>query len=224
MGGYNQGAFSSGVFGAGGTTIPGVGVLSTNAGTTKSLGLVFQALVLQMLGIDADPTSPTYDKFAYDRVRIEFSPQGQPGWLHTEDVAFIALYEETDPYNLIRDVEVVPNDATTFLRRTTYTRVWRAEFEFWGPDSGVAAAQVKSLMFYDFAHDTLAQSNLYLQTDFATPKRIPDNFVNKWWERWDFEVQMNEFVTETMVLQSIGSVEVVIGDGTTTFFDQTVEL
>ena len=78
----------------------------------------------------------------------------------------------------------------------------------------------KTIMF----SERLAQNNLWLQTDFDTPRRVPEQFANQYWERWFFRVRFNEFVTETLVQPTIGSVEIIIEDRTGILSDQVVEL
>jgi hypothetical protein len=203
------------------TNIPGVGALTSSALTVAQMNLIWQDLILQMLGIA--PSGPT-DPIAYAAVRLDFPTGGQPSWLITEDVGFIACEEVPDTYNEIHEQSFAPNDAESFLQTDIYTRVWKITLDFWGPNSFDRARQVKSCMYQCFAHDTLAASNLYLDTTFPTPRRAPELFQGNWWERVHFSVRMNEQVTETLVLPSMASVEVSIQTPTAIISDQVIEL
>jgi hypothetical protein len=201
--------------------IPGVGTLESTAHTPEQLAIIFQALQMRILNYD-----PTVDQFAYARVRVDYRQEGQPAWLINEDVVTLTAFEVADPYNLIRDRSNPPNgsDPATYVQTWTYTRVWEVQFTYYGPKGFDHARLTKSCMFQDFVHDTLAQSNLYLQADFDTVRRVPEQFQKQWWKRSEFRVRMNEFVTETLVQSTIASVEVIIQDEDGIVSDQTVTL
>jgi hypothetical protein len=204
--------------------IPGVGTLVSSALTDDQVQQIWQNLVLQCLGIVTDPAAEGFDPLAYARVRTEFPEDGQPAWEIEEEVGFVAAFIEPDPYANIRDEGIDANDADSYTKTTIYTRVWRVEMALYGPDSADRIRQIHSCMFLGFVHDTLAASNLYLQTDFPQPRRAPELYAKQWWPRWDFEVQMNEQVTETLVQPSMASVELIIVDATGVILDETIEL
>jgi hypothetical protein len=204
--------------------VPGVGVMASSALTVDAISKAFQLLVLRMLGIVTDPTADGYDALCFARVRVEFPPEGAPAWKPTEDVGFISAFEETDPYNVIREVSPDVNEGgDSYVKTTTYTRVWRVHFTLYGPNSYDHGRQIKSCMFEDFAHDTLAQSSLWAVCDWETAKRIPEKFAAQWWEVTHYEVELNEFVTETLTLPTMGSVEIIIQDADSVIIDETVE-
>lgn len=186
--------------------IPGVGPMVSSALTLPQLNVIWQKLVQQCLGID-----PATDDLANARVRIDFAGDGQPAWRINEDIAFVQVVEEPDSYNEIHNEDYDQGDDLTETASTIiYTRVHRVSIDFWGPNSWDRARQVKSCMFLDFVHDTLSTSNLYLITEFATPRRAPENYVGQWWERVYFSVRMNEQVTETMSVPTMSTLEVII--------------
>lgn len=199
--------------------IPGVGPLVSTALTKDQLNVLWQDLVLRMLGVT--PAGPT-DNTAYSLVRIEWPTDGQPDWPLAFDVCFVESTMEADSYDQIMERNVVPNDDSTYTLTTVYTRVWRVRLVAYGPNSGDRLRQTKSCMTLDFAHDTLAESNLYLIFELGTPRRNPELFTNDWWERWDFSVRMNEQVTDTLVLPTMASVEVYIQDAVGNTSDRTI--
>lgn len=199
--------------------VPGVGPITSTALTKDQMNVLWQDLVLRCIGIT--PSGPT-DNAAYSRVRIEWPQDGQPDWAITADVAFVESTTEADSYDQIMEHNIVANDDSTYTLTIIYTRVWRVRLVAYGPNSGESLRQVKTCMTLDFAHDTLAQSNLYLLFELGTPKRFPELFTNDWWERWDFSVRMNEQVTDTVVLPTMASVEVILQDRVGIQSDQTI--
>jgi hypothetical protein len=206
------------------TNIPKVGTLVSSAITEQALTDLCVNLVCQMLGIDTDPTSDTYDPLCYARVRGEYQEEGQPAWLISEEVVFVTAFLENDPYAGIRDRGIEANDDESYNQTTIYTRVWKVEVVVYGPDAEDRARQIKSCMYLDFVYDAFAASSLYPQTDFPEPQRRPERWANQWWKRWDFEFRMNEQVEESIVQPSMASVELIIVDDTGVVLDETIDL
>lgn len=106
---------------------------------------------------------------------------------------------------------VGPNvDPTTVVQLTTYTRIWRLFWTIYGPTSFTNARLLRSYLFTQDMHDALAAKNLYFVTDPSAPQRVPEEYEKQWWERVDFSAQFNEAVTETQVINSVASVEVIV--------------
>lgn len=222
--GFGDGLYNAGPYGTGtgsSSVIPGVGTLSSTALTPEQVAIIFQQLLLQILGVD-----PDVDQFAYARVRVEYRQEGAPEWLINEDVAFLSAFEVSDPYNLIRDRSNPPidGDPDNYTQTWTYTRVWEVSFTFYGPHGFDHCRLAKSCMFLDFASDTLALSQLFPQTDFETPRRLPELWANQWFKRTDWKMRMNEFVTETITQPTMASVEIGIYTADGEVSDQTVTL
>lgn len=199
--------------------VPGVGPITSTARTKDQMNVLWQDLVLQMLGIT--PAGPD-DSAAYSQVRLTWPTDGQPDWPLNFDVCFVETVTEADSYDQIMEHNIVPNDDTTYTLAIVYTRVWRVRLVAYGPNSGDRLRQTKTCMTLDFVHDTLAESNIYLIFELGTPRRNPELFTNDWWERWDFSVRMNEQVTDTLVLPTMASVEVVLRDAVGIRSDQTI--
>jgi hypothetical protein len=145
-------------------------------------------------------------------VRVGWQPQGQPAWQITDDVVVLNAVEDDDVYNRVRDVQTLPNDTVSLIQLTTYTRVWRAMFTLYGPNSFDRARILKSALYQQTSHDTLASANLYLVTDVIAPQRVPELYEKQWWERVDFSFQLNEAVYEAPTVPSVASVEIIVED------------
>jgi len=155
----------------------------------------------------------------YASVRVGWQQQGQPAWGINEDVVILNAVEDDDPYNRVRDQKTALNDSASVILLTTYTRVWRVMWTFYGPNSFDRARQLRSAMLAtgvappaQTAHDVLALSNVYLVTDLTAPQRVPELYEKQWWERVDFSCQFNEFVTEAPIVPSVASAEIIVED------------
>src|SRR5579871_297803 len=126
------------------------------------------------LGFDPkDEKTPYY-------VRIGWQTQGQPGFLITEDVAFVRAQPEDEP-TTDRQVDVVysiPDDTGSNVRTTKYMQTWRAIFTFYGPSCVDNAYAVRRAIVAAEVHDqlaiTLAQYGLYFVPDIAPPAYVPE--------------------------------------------------
>jgi hypothetical protein len=203
-------------------TYPDGSSLISSALTIKEIGAALQPLVCGMLGIAEPESSPA--------VRIEYGPQGQPYNDIDEDVCYFRCMPTEDPYTRIRDrFNWGPNgwgedlfgreayggslDGNPALtEQWTYTNSWKIHFCFIGPNSYDRARAVRSAFYQDYFTDALALSQLFPVSDFPMPVRAPELFDGQWFERVDLDVEMYEFVTETINRQTVISVEVVLLD------------
>ena len=144
----------------------------------------------------------------YAKARIDWPTGGAPGWKISDDVTFIRAVETDDEYNRLRDLKVTTIDADTLQEEITYTRVWEVSFVCYGPNSFDNARNLKSSLLR--STPTLAAANLYPVSDIPAPQRVPELFSGQWWERTDISFRLNEQVTETEVINSIASAEVLI--------------
>jgi hypothetical protein len=177
--------------------------------TPKQVNNVMQQVTMTYLGIA--PTDP--QRFA--KVRVGWQQQGEPAFTIAEDVVIITVVEDDDPYNRIRDFEYVTGEADTAIEITTYTRVWRINWQFWGPNSFDHARMVRSGLYTQKATNITVASNLYCVMDIPAPRRLVENDNGQWWERVDFSCQFNEAVTEAPNLGLVTSVEVIVNDAAT---------
>jgi hypothetical protein len=158
----------------------------------------------------------------YAKVRLDWPTAGAPTFLIGDDVCFVAAIEIEDNYGMIRDVEWPQNDSLSVNATYGYTRVWAVTFANYGPNSFDKARLIRSAVLLDWTHDYLAQNNVYLIPDTPSPKRVPYEFQNQWWERTDLRLRFNELVTETIVIPAGKSVEIIVETSTGIVADFTV--
>lgn len=212
--GYGLGGFGEGGFGLGGnipqgtviTAIVAGVVYMSNAATGATSEIVFVS----------SPASNT-------AVRVSWQTSGSPAWTIGDDVLFFECVLVDDDYDKTLDEWLTPNDDTTVTRTRAYTRVWNIHIVGRGPNAFDRVRLVKSALYLDFVHDTLATSNLYLIPKLAASIRSPELFEGRWWEVTNQSFRMNEFVTETMNINTVASVEVIVEDSTGVLLDFTVE-
>jgi hypothetical protein len=185
--------------------------------TPKQIQAGMQLLTANLLGLWSPPNPPPpVGAEIYSAVRIAWQTRGEPFPDITQDVVMLRCVEVDNLYNRVRDVQIIPNPQDqndppqTLLQVTTYQRVWKTFWEFYGPNSFDRARIVHSGLFTQAIHDTFAvfNLNLYWVTNPPAPQRIPPFEDGQWWERTDFESEFNEGVTETLVVPIIASVEI----------------
>jgi hypothetical protein len=168
--------------------------------TQVTAGTVLQTAVMKALN--------TTD---FSAVRIDWPTDGQPDWPVDFDVCFIGIITSNEEYaNIERDVEMSNLDSKTIQVTMTYTRGWRVDLIFYGPNATDNARIFHSSLFGDAVHDILASSNLYWIPESDTPIRTPEEFQGQWWERSTFSARFYEAVTELSTVPSVASIEVII--------------
>jgi hypothetical protein len=118
-----------------------------------------------------------------------------------------------DPYDLIRDRACIPvaeSSPPVVTERWTYTRSWDIHWTLYGPNSTDNARAIKSALFMDYFTDALAGSQLFPVPDFPEPMRVPELIDAQWFDRSDFSIIAYEFVIETIIDQTVASVEVIL--------------
>jgi len=179
--------------------------------TISQLNQIFYNLTITMLGLN--PTSFTNK---YQPVRISWASDGQPGWNQFEDVAFIRVIPRDDEYNRIRDMTFTQIDSQNINQAMSYTRVIEVFWTLYGPNSEDNLQTIRDNLFYDSNHDTLMNNNLYMVMDVPEPKRLPEFFESKWWERVDFSVSFNELVTRNITIPYVKQVPIIFYPSTPT--------
>jgi hypothetical protein len=144
------------------------------------------------------------------KVRIGWQVEGQPGPPLDQDTVTIRCSPLDTDYGRMRDIVYSDNiDNDTQTATDVFTRAWRTNWTFYGPNSVDNARAVRSaLITIQFTADYLATFNLYINPSIKEPQRVPENFQGRWWERVDLEVEMNEQVTETFTVGIVKSVEI----------------
>lgn len=145
-------------------------------------------------------------------VRQEWPSKGAPAWDKTDNIAFLRCVEIDDAYNKVRDQGQGDPTETGAVLITEFTRVWRVSWVVYGPIAYDRTTLLKSAMQQDFIHDSLAALNVFLMPEVSNPRRMPEEFEGEYWERSDFEMVFYEQVTETIVTNTVASVEVLVLD------------
>jgi hypothetical protein len=150
------------------------------------------------------------DPNCYFKVRIGWQIEGQPGPPIDQDTVTISAVTLDTDYSRMHDIVSSESmDGTQSIQTDVYTRAWKINWTFYGPSSVDHARAIRSaLVTIQFVTDFLSTSNLYVNPDIEVPKRFPENFQGRWWERVDLEVQFNEQITETFTVGTVQSVEV----------------
>jgi len=189
---------------------PGVTVTGTGIPTgTTILSLAGTSVVLSnnatATGVEA---AQAQDLTAPSLVRIGWQQQGQPGpSIDINTVAIIAQPRDTE-FSRLRDSKLT-GTTDTISNLDKFTRTWTVKWMFYGPDSLTHALLVKSAWTkVSYVDSILASSNLYVNPDVEEPGRNPELFQGQWWERVNMNAELNEEVTETLTVGTVGSVEV----------------
>jgi hypothetical protein len=188
----------------------------------SELGIIFQKMVMDMLGLltgsPIDYTSAAYF------VRISWPTEGAPAWKSTEDVVFLRITEEDDPINRQREVGIEDASDTTLDEATSYTRVVGLYLVFYGPNSFANAQTVRDGVFKDRYRWELAKDKIYLIPDIVAPRRIPEAFQSKYWERVDLEMRFNEKVVKYDEINIIESAEILVYNEEGLVSDETADV
>lgn len=193
-----------------------------NGGT---FGPILQLQTLSMMGLNP-PGTPQQALTNSDRVRLEWATQGQPFGNSDEDVCYVRVTPKDEWYDKIREVTATgnPSGDNTFLQEQwNYTNVWTVRWIFYGPNAVDFARQVRSALQQEFFILQFQQFNLFPVCDIPTPMRVPDQTAEGLWlERCDIECDFYEFVTETILRQTVKSVEVIVQNPSGVIADITV--
>jgi len=192
----------------GSVTYPNQTTLLTNALSPQQVQVIFQVLTAQMIGLNPQgPKDP-----AYRYVRLGWPQNGQPAWDINSNYVFIRAVEQDADYGRVYDGLnfANPSDQTgeSILQQYSYNRVWQIIYVFYGNGSALNAQFVRDGMILDWVKASLAISGLYVHPAMARPRRTRELFENRWWERFDLRIDFNEVVTNSIVLPSIGDVEI----------------
>lgn len=163
------------------------------------------------------------DSNAYAKVRVGYSPKGQPGWGPDEDVVFVRCVTKDDDYTRMRDLTGLGQDAI-YTITDVFSRCWQVFWTVYGPNAIDNARALKSAFttvpYFEYQ---LAQSLLYLQPSTSEPIRAPENKDGQWWNRVDWRADFFEQITEQITNQTVASVEVLARTGSGPAFDITVQ-
>ena len=195
-------------------TYPDGTTLTSSALTIAQIGAILQPLTLGMLGLPVIPTSSL--------VRLQWPTQGAPFSDIGDDVCYLACVPKDDPYDRIRDRTNESAADPNLEEVWNYTRAWSIRWVFYGPNSTDYARALRSALYQDYFTDLLSLSNLFPVSDFPETVRAPELLDGQWIERVDFAAEMYEAITETILRQTVVSVENIIEGNAGQIADFTV--
>ena len=181
---------------------PDGSTLTSSALTIAQINAIIQPATLGMLGMGGDSTSAA--------VRIEWPTQGAPFQQVGDDVCYIRCVTRDDPYNRIRDRANLAAEDPNLEEQWNYTRAWEIHWTLYGPNSTDNARAIRSALYQDYFTDSLSESQLFPISSYEEPIRAPELIDGQWFERVDFGAEMYEFVTETILRQTVVSVETIL--------------
>jgi hypothetical protein len=181
--------------------------------TLSGLNEIFQELLILILGYVGTGSPVIYPKAAYKAVRVSWPTSGAPGWDVTDNVLFLKVFEDDDPINLQKDVQLTETGSPAILNEAVgYTRVIRLALIAYGPNSWSNIQLIRRKLFKQVYREYLAVYNLFMIPDIATPTRFPELFSGKWYERIDTSIRFNEKVINNETIPYIESVDVTVED------------
>ena len=178
----------------------------------QQLNILFQNLIIDMLGFEKTGSPAAYSEAAFKAVRISWPTGGAPAWKVTDDVCFIKVSEEDDKYNRLREskYEDITGDTENIFSETWYTRVISLNLVIYGPNSWSNAMLIRDSIYKYESQTTLKDNNLHLIPNISSPVRFPELFSAQWWERVDIGFLFNELVIREDIAPLIKGVEVII--------------
>lgn len=186
---------------------------SDQINTLDEMNRAFQLLLIDMLGYTKTGSPAVYSQDAFKAVRVSWPTGGAPAWKITEDVVFLKVTEEDDPYNRQRHVKYEDNGSPVILDGiTTYTRAIQLALIVYGPNSWRNVQEIRDKMYLQDNRDYLKGFNLYMIPDVSAPIRFPEAFQGNWWERVDIGFKFYEEVVRSTTTQYITSAEIIVED------------
>ncbi|CQR71679.1 hypothetical protein SOV_04750 [Sporomusa ovata DSM 2662] len=185
--------------------------------TRKQLEKLFWRVTTLMLGFDPALTINA------NKVRISWPTEGAPSWKIDEDVIFLRIYEQDDEFNVIRDTVYQAIDQDNIQQSNAYTRVLRAHWFCYGPNSFDNASRIRNLLYVDQYRQPLADNQIFLIPRIDTPHRSPELFAGQWWERTDLAANFNELVRFDSEVPYLKSAEITVGSDTPASADASVD-
>lgn len=126
-------------------------------------------------------------------VRHSWPTGGAPAFKVTDNVIFLKIFDTKSPITDQMENSYEPTE--TYIEKRSYTRTLMVNWVVYGSLSWDYTTAIRTKIFYQEHHDTLADNNIYLVPDFDPPKRFPELWQGHWYERCDLNISFNELVT-----------------------------
>jgi hypothetical protein len=173
--------------------------------TLNELNILFQIMLLDMLGYEMEGSPEEYSQDALKAVRVSWPTTGAPAFKITEDVVFIQTTEDDDRINRQKEFEYTRAGEFVLDEKMSYTRVVNLGLVLYGPNSFEMAQTIRDNVFRDVYRLYLNRSKIYPIPDIVAPRRAPELFAGQWWERVDLELRFNEKIVKE---EQIGVIEI----------------
>jgi hypothetical protein len=164
---------------------------------------LLQRYTIAMLGLENDEKK-------HEKVRIAYQTKGQPAPALTDESVAIYCREIDDPYNRTRERKFSFLGNGDLNDQWSYIRAWSVLWSIYGPNSFERARMIRSGLFLETNRSILKGGNLALIPDIPAPRRVPELFQGRWWERVDFSATFYELVVENLVTPYIQSTTIVV--------------
>jgi hypothetical protein len=151
----------------------------------KEIEKLFWKATTIMLGFD--PANPVNA----NKVRISWPVDGAPAWKITEDVTFLRIGDEEDPFSLLRDTTYSTLDNDNANQETSYTRVMNVHWVCYGPNSNDSAFMIRNKLYSQIVRDLLNDKQVFLVPKIDSPIRSPELFNGQWWDRSNLNAKFN---------------------------------
>lgn len=131
--------------------------------------------------------------FKSENVRIAYSEKGQPGYSIRDNVLFVYVARQNDPYDRKQDKYYTPinGNPTNCLRTVKYTRVYKVLWTFYGRAANEKADELCHGLLLPENNEALQLNGVGIITDIVTPRTTRELFNGQWWNRVDVETMYN---------------------------------
>lgn len=173
--------------------------------TLDELETVFWRELMTVLGYELD--NPKWEQ--NPPVRRSWQTQGQPGWGINEDILFLKIYDESGQ-DITVPVDTILTDLDEDIEvNKGQTRVLRLNLIAYGPNSYDNLIRIRNY-FQSNTSKRLKENEIYLIPRSDTPYRVPELFLQQWWDRCDLNLWFNCLMTYTYKINEIKTVPVTV--------------
>lgn len=162
---------------------------------------LIQSTTVKTLGWDLIIPSKAED------VRINWPTEGAPAAQITQDIIYLRCIEVESPINKQREI-FHQDSSPDLIERIGYSRTMEVSFICYGPYSYDNAEFLRAAFFYQEIHDLLAAQSVYIIPDIAEPRRVPELFESRWWERTDIQMRFNVLVVRERTVPYIELIDI----------------